>query len=66
MLICEVFLLHFPLTSQPLPQWEEEAVFSKIAKCALVFSTPSDSSVSLFRFTMPAHTMGQGKLIIWW
>lgn len=62
MLTCEVFLLHFPLTSQWLPQWEKKTFFSKIAKCALVFSTPSDNSVSLFRFIMLAHTMAEGKV----
>lgn len=62
-LTCEVFLLYLPLTSQWLPQWEEEAFFSKITKCALLFSTPS---VSLFRFIMSAYNMGQGKWIILW
>lgn len=55
MLACkQVFPLPPPPTSQLLPPQEEKAFSSEIAKRALVFSTPCNSSVSLFRFLTAA------------
>ena len=51
----------FTVPMQTVISMRGKAFFSKIAKCALVFSTLSTGGVSLFGFILLVHTTGQRK-----